>query len=117
MTSSTDPLRIGILGAARIARSFVEAVRPSAKVMVTAVAGRDSERAAAFARELHIGRAHASYKELLADPDIDAVYVPLPNNLHAEWSIRPPMPASTSSARSRSPPVRRRHRPCSRPPR
>ncbi|MDB5827488.1 MAG: hypothetical protein JWQ73_1708 [Variovorax sp.] len=89
MTSSPNgPLRIGILGAARIARSFVEAVRPSAKVVVTAVASRDGERAAAFAREFGIGRVHASYDALFADPDIDAVYVPLPNNLHAEWSIR-----------------------------
>src|SRR6476469_1816303 len=87
-SSSSGPLRIGILGAARIARSFVEAVRPSAKIVVTAVASRDGERAAAFARELGIGRVHASYDALFADPDIDAVYVPLPNNLHAEWSIR-----------------------------
>ena len=86
--SSSGPLRIGILGAARIARSFVEAVRPSAKIVVTAVASRDGERAAAFARELGIGRVHASYDALFADPDIDAVYVPLPNNLHAQWSIR-----------------------------
>ena len=89
MTSSSSvPLRIGILGAARIARSFVEAVRPSAKVEVAAVASRDVERATAFARELGIGRVHASYDALFADPDIEAVYVPLPNNLHAEWSIR-----------------------------
>jgi xylose dehydrogenase (NAD/NADP) len=87
-SSSSGPLRIGILGAARIARSFVEAVRPSAKIVVTAVASRDGERAAAFARELGIGRVHASYDALFADPDIDAVYVPLPNNLHAQWSIR-----------------------------
>jgi predicted dehydrogenase len=87
-SSSSGPLRIGILGAARIARSFVDAVRPSAKVVVAAVASRDVERATAFARELGIGRVHAGYDALFADPDIDAVYVPLPNNLHAEWSIR-----------------------------
>ncbi|VTU21371.1 1,5-anhydro-D-fructose reductase [Variovorax sp. PBL-H6] len=87
-SSSSGPLRIGILGAARIARLFVEAVRPSTKVVVTAVASRDGDRAAAFARELDIGRVHSSYDALFADPDIDAVYVPLPNNLHAEWSIR-----------------------------
>src|SRR4051812_49200340 len=87
-SSSSGPLRIGILGAARIARLFVEAVRPSAKVVVAAVASRDIERATAFAREFGIGRVHASYDALFADADIDAVYVPLPNNLHAEWSIR-----------------------------
>ncbi len=85
---SSVPLRIGILGAARIARSFVEAVRPSGKVIVAAVASRDVERATVFARELGIARVHASYDALFADPDIDAVYVPLPNNLHAQWSIR-----------------------------
>ncbi len=86
-SSSAGPLRIGVLGAARIARLFVDAVRPSAKVTVTAVASRDVERAKSFARELGIARVHASYDALFADPDIDAVYVPLPNNLHAQWSI------------------------------
>jgi xylose dehydrogenase (NAD/NADP) len=88
MTSSPAPLRIGVLGAARIARLFVEAVRPSRKVSVTAVASRDAKRAAAFARDTGIARVHASYDALFADPAIDAVYVPLPNNLHATWSIR-----------------------------
>ncbi|MEO6608471.1 MAG: Gfo/Idh/MocA family oxidoreductase [Aestuariivirga sp.] len=87
-SSSIAPLRIGILGAARIARLFVEAVRPSAKIVVTAVASRDVGRATAFGHEFGIGRVHTSYDALFADPDIDAVYVPLPNNLHAEWSIR-----------------------------
>jgi D-xylose 1-dehydrogenase (NADP+, D-xylono-1,5-lactone-forming) len=89
MTSSpVRPLRIGILGAARIARLFVEAVRPSRKVSVQAVASRDLDRGRAFAREAGIARAVTSYEALLADPDIDAIYNPLPNNLHAEWSIR-----------------------------
>jgi len=88
MAPSTSALRIGVLGAARIARLFVEAVRPSRKVSVSAVASRDAERAAAFARETGIARVHASYDALFADPEIDAVYVPLPNNLHATWSIR-----------------------------
>jgi predicted dehydrogenase len=81
-------LRIGILGAAKIARLFVEQVRPSRKVTMRAVASRDARRARAFADELGIGVVHASYEALLADPEIDAVYNPLPNNLHAEWSIR-----------------------------
>src|SRR5438552_3958841 len=88
MTSAAAPLRIGVLGAARIARLFVDAVRPSRKVAATAVASRDGDRAAAFARDLGIPRVHASYDALFADPQIDAVYVPLPNNLHATWSIR-----------------------------
>jgi predicted dehydrogenase len=82
------PLRIGILGAARIARLFADAVRPSQKVVVTAVASRDAERSSTFAREHGVPRIHASYEALLDDPGIDAVYVPLPNNLHAAWSIR-----------------------------
>ncbi|MEO8676675.1 MAG: Gfo/Idh/MocA family oxidoreductase [Casimicrobiaceae bacterium] len=105
------PLRIGVLGAARIARLFVEAVRTSPKVVVSAVASRDAERAAAFARETGIEHVHSTYDALLADRDIDAVYVPLPNNLHAEWSIRAadagkhvlcekPLAASASEARA-----------------
>lgn len=88
LVPSHRPLRLGILGAAKIARLFVDAVRPSEKVVVAAVASRDAERATAFARDAGIGRVHSSYEALLADPGIDAVYVPLPNNLHAAWSIR-----------------------------
>jgi D-xylose 1-dehydrogenase (NADP+, D-xylono-1,5-lactone-forming) len=88
MPPSAKPLRLGVLGAARIARLFVAAVKPSTKVRVTAVASRDADRAAAFAREVGIERVHATYEALLADPDVDAVYVPLANSLHARWSIR-----------------------------
>ena len=87
-TSAPPALRIGILGAANIARSFIAGVRPSQKVTVVAVASRDAERAAAFARENGVAQVHRSYEALLADPAIDAIYNPLPNNLHAEWSIR-----------------------------
>ena len=83
----SQPLRIGILSTARIARSFVEAVRQSERVTVTAVASRDAAKAAAFAASLGIARHFGGYAELLADRDIDAVYIPLPNSLHAEWSI------------------------------
>ena len=86
--TSERPLQIGILGAANIARLFVAAVRPSAKVKVRAVAARDVARAQAFARELDIPEVRESYDALLADPSIDAIYNPLPNNLHAQWSIR-----------------------------
>ena len=81
-------LRVGILGAARIARLFTDSVRPSKKVVIAALASRDVGRARSFASELAIPRVHATYDALLADPEIDAVYNPLPNNLHAEWSIR-----------------------------
>ncbi len=77
-----------MLGAARIARLFVAGVRESRKIVVAAVASRDVERATAFAQDTGITKVHASYDALLADPGLDAVYVPLPNNLHAEWAIR-----------------------------
>jgi D-xylose 1-dehydrogenase (NADP+, D-xylono-1,5-lactone-forming) len=82
------PLRVGILGAARIARLFVDSVRPSKKLAVVALAARDPTRANGFATELGIPRVHPTYEALLSDPEIDAVYNPLPNTLHAEWSIR-----------------------------
>jgi xylose dehydrogenase (NAD/NADP) len=84
----TKPLRIGILGAANIARQFISAVAPSQLVSVTAVASRDRAKAEAFATQTGVSRALGSYGELLADPAIDAIYNPLPNVLHAEWSIK-----------------------------
>ena len=89
MTTSSSPmLRIGILGAANIARLFAAGVRPSQKVAVVAVAARDAGRARKFADETGITHVHPTYDALLADPAIDAIYNPLPNSLHAEWSIR-----------------------------
>jgi xylose dehydrogenase (NAD/NADP) len=81
-------VRFGILGAANIARSFTRGLAGSALATVTAVASRGADKAAAFAAELGIPRAHGSYEALLADADIDAVYIPLPNDLHAAWAIR-----------------------------
>jgi xylose dehydrogenase (NAD/NADP) len=83
----SQPLRIGILGTANIARSFMQGVRPSQRVVVSAVASRNGDKAASFAAELAIDRHFASYQALLDDRDIDAVYNPLPNGLHAQWSI------------------------------
>jgi predicted dehydrogenase len=83
------PLRMGILGAARIApTALVKPARDVTEVEVTAVAARDPARAAKFARKHGIPRVHTSYDALLADPDIDAVYNPLPNGLHCEWTLR-----------------------------
>jgi len=87
-SSPPRSLRLGILGAARIARLFIDGVRPSRKVTVTAVASRDVERARTFARETGVPQVHSTYEAMLADAAIDAVYNPLPNSLHAEWSIR-----------------------------
>jgi predicted dehydrogenase len=80
-------LRIGILGAARIAPiALVKPAKSSADVEVVAVAARSADRAQAFAARHDIPRAHSSYEDLLADPDVDAVYNPLPNGLHGRWT-------------------------------
>ena len=86
--SASKPLRIGILGAANIARQFIAAVAQSRLVTVAVVASRDLAKAESFAKETGVPRALGSYEALLADPEIDAIYNPLPNTLHAEWSIR-----------------------------
>ena len=84
----TSPLRIGILGCANIAKQFTRDVRESDKVSVDAVASRNADTAAAYAAVNGIARHHGSYEALLADPAIDAIYIPLPNSLHAEWAIK-----------------------------
>lgn len=82
-------LRIGTLGAARITpMALIWPARSTAGVSVTAVAARDKARAEKFARKHGIGKVHDDYGSLLADPEIDAVYNPLPNSLHAEWTLR-----------------------------
>jgi predicted dehydrogenase len=81
-------MRLGILSTARIARAFCEGVAGSPHVSVAAVASRDGARAREFARQLRIAQYYGSYEELLAAPDIDAVYNSLPNSLHGEWSVR-----------------------------
>jgi predicted dehydrogenase len=82
------PLRIGILGCANIAKQFARDVADSPLVSIQAVASRDLLKAQAFAHSFHIPRAHGSYDALLADSALDAIYIPLPNSLHAEWAIR-----------------------------
>ncbi len=83
------PVRIATLGAARITpMSLIRPARDVDGADIVAVAARDPERARAYATKHGIARVHASYDDLLADPDIDAIYNPLPNSLHAEWTIR-----------------------------
>ena len=83
------PVRWGILGAANIARRrMIPALQQSARSQVLAIASRDRATAQCAADEMNIPRAYGSYEELLADPDIDAVYNPLPNHLHVPWSTR-----------------------------
>ena len=81
-------VRIGILGAARIApKAIVVPARTSADAEVVAVAARDRTRAQEFADKHGIPRVHTDYAALLGDDEIDAVYNPLPNGLHGEWTI------------------------------
>jgi len=82
-------IRIGILGAARIAPiALISPARAVHEVEVSAVAARDGQRARAFADKHKIPRVLPGYAELIADPAIDAIYNPLPNSLHATWTIR-----------------------------
>ena len=83
------PLRIGILGAAKIAPfGIIRPARHVADAEIVAVAARDEGRARKFAAKHGIPRPLASYEALLADPGIDAIYNPLPNGLHCEWTVR-----------------------------
>ena len=80
-------VRIGILGAAKIAPlALVNPAKENSEVVVTAVAARDAARAQAFAAKHDIPRVHDDYDKLIADPDLDAVYNPLPNGLHGRWT-------------------------------
>lgn len=91
LPSGDEPglLRIGVLGAATIAKpALVVPASRVANVQVRAVAARDPERAAQWARRNSVPVVHDTYEALLADPDIDAVYNPLPNGLHHEWTIK-----------------------------
>ncbi|MGW4493441.1 Gfo/Idh/MocA family protein [Streptomyces sp. NPDC004376] len=82
-------IRVGLLGAAAIAPSaLIKPARLTPRVTVTAVAARDRQRAEKFARTHGIPVVHTGYDALLADPEVDAVYVPLPNGLHAEWTLK-----------------------------
>jgi xylose dehydrogenase (NAD/NADP) len=81
-------LRWGLLSTARINRRLIPAIRATGRAELLAVASRDQSRAEAYAAEWGIPRAHGSYEALLADPEIEVVYISLPNSLHAEWTIR-----------------------------
>jgi predicted dehydrogenase len=81
-------IRWGILSTARIAQRVVDGARLSEGAQIVAVGSRDLARAQAYADEHGIARAHGSYEDLLADPEVDAVYIPLPNSMHVPWSVR-----------------------------
>jgi predicted dehydrogenase len=82
-------IRWGVLSTAGIGvEKVIPAMQRAELCDVVAIASRDGSRASEVARDLGIAHAYGSYEELLADPDIDAVYNPLPNHLHAEWTLR-----------------------------
>jgi len=86
--STARVLRWGILGAARITRSVVPALRAAQGHELVAVASRSIDKAREHAAQWSIPQALGSYEALLAAPDVDIIYIPLPNSLHAEWTIR-----------------------------
>jgi predicted dehydrogenase len=87
--SPPQKVRIGVLGAAAIVpMALLRPARTVGEVSITAVAARDESRATAFARKHGIPRVLPGYQELIHDPDIDAVYIPLPNSHHAPWTAR-----------------------------
>src|SRR5215470_419352 len=84
-----EPVRWGVLGVAAIAMSrFIPAMKDAKGAHLAAIASRDGAKAHRAAREFDVPRHFGSYEELLHDPDIDAVYIPLPNYLHVEWATR-----------------------------
>ncbi len=85
MTDSSAPFRWGILGVARINRALVGPLSSEGHQLL-AVASRSLDRARTYAHAQGIPRAYGSYDELLADPEIDAVYIPLPHSMHVEWA-------------------------------
>jgi predicted dehydrogenase len=89
MSTPDQLIRLGILGTARIAPwAAINPAKSNPDVTVAAIAARDQARAEEFASQHNIDKAYGDYAALLNDAEIDAVYVPLPNSLHATWSTR-----------------------------
>ncbi len=85
----TKKIRWGVLGAAKIAvTKVIPAMQRGTYSEISAIASRDLEKARGAARSLNISKFYGSYEELLADSEIDAIYNPLPNNLHVEWTVK-----------------------------
>ncbi len=84
----TDKLNWGILSTARINRRLIPPIKEASRSNLVAVASRGTEKAQAYAEEWDIPQAFGSYETLLASPEVNAVYIPLPNSLHKEWTIK-----------------------------
>ena len=85
---TTQVLRWGLLSTANITQPVIQALRASTRNTLVAIASRDEQKANAYAAEWKIEQAFGSYEAMLASPDVDAVYISLPNSLHAEWTIK-----------------------------
>ena len=84
-----EPVRWGVLGVAAIATSrFIPAMKGASAARLVAIASRDSAKAKAVAQEFGVPRHAGSYDDLIHDPEIEALYIPLPNHLHVEWSVK-----------------------------
>lgn len=86
----SPPIKFGILGCARIARKLSRAISLSGNATISAIGSRSLEKAAEFARENgfpETAKAYGSYDAVLEDPDVDAVYIPLPTSLHIKWAV------------------------------
>jgi xylose dehydrogenase (NAD/NADP) len=88
LTGPAPAVRLGLLSTAKINELVLAGARASTGVAVAAVASRDRARAEEYARRHGIPRAHGSYEALLEDPEVDLVYISLPNSMHVEWALR-----------------------------
>lgn len=84
----SNKIRWGLLSTARINRALIPPIRQSERSELIAVASRTLDKAQAYAKEWDIPTAHGSYEALLADPNVDAVYISLPNSMHCEWTVK-----------------------------
>ncbi len=85
---SLTKLRWGLLSTARINRAVIPPIRKSHRGVLSAVASRSQQHADEYAREWQIPRTFGGYEAMLADPDVDVVYISLPNRLHLEWTLK-----------------------------
>src|SRR5437867_2163395 len=83
-----DKIRWGLLSTANINKALIDPIRQAKRSELVAVASRDAAKAQAYAQEHGIPKAYGSYEALLADPDIDVIYNPLPNTMHGEWTVK-----------------------------
>src|SRR5258708_9638532 len=89
MADQNHKIRWGVLGYARIAReSVIPAIQRSSNSMFQAVGSRDSAKLAECKTRFNVPSVYPSYDDVLRDPNVDAIYIPLPNALHCEWTIK-----------------------------